>query len=217
MPTILCFGDSNTWGYDPMATARATVPQRYPAIVRWTGILATTLGPEWTIISEGQNGRTTVHDDPTVLPPRNGRDYLPACLESHQPIDVVVIMLGTNDLKSMFHLPAQDIAAGVGVLAQIVLKSTSGANGSPPQVLIVTPPPVGDLQHLPDLEIRFEQGRTRSLQFPRFYEEIANKLGVAFLNVQQQLSPSPLDGLHLTAAAHAALGTAVAAKLQTML
>jgi lysophospholipase L1-like esterase len=94
MQTILCFGDSNTWGYDPKATASAPFPIRYAPDVRWTGVLAKELGADFRVIEEGQNGRTTVHDDPIAHAPRNGRHVLPVILESHKPIDLVVMMLG---------------------------------------------------------------------------------------------------------------------------
>lgn len=217
MKTILCFGDSNTWGYDPQASANSPFPRRYPANVRWTGVLAETLGDGWTIIAEGQNGRTSVHEDQTAPASRNGKAYLPACLESHQPIDAVVIMLGTNELKTMFRLPAQDIAAGVGILTQIILKSTAGPNAEAPKVLLVCPAPVADLSHLPDLDVRFENARAKSLEFPKHYAAIAEKFGVGFLNIQSQLEPSPLDGLHLDPAAHLLLGNAVAESLRTLL
>ena len=217
MKTILCFGDSNTWGYDPQASANSPFPQRYAADVRWTGVMAQALGADWTIIAEGQNGRTAVHEDNTAPASRCGKAYLPSCLESHQPIDAVVIMLGTNELKTMFNLPAQDLAAGVGILVQIVLKSTAGPNAQAPKVLIVCPAPVADLTHLPDLQVRFEHAREKSLEFPRHYAAIAEKFGVGFLNIQDQLEPSPLDGLHLDPAAHQALGSAVTESLRRLL
>ena len=94
MKTILCFGDSNTWGFDPVGII-APHPIRHPLDVRWTGLLAKELGTDFRIIEEGQNGRTTVHEDPLNVC-RNGIEYLPACLESHKPIDIVVLMLGST-------------------------------------------------------------------------------------------------------------------------
>ena len=99
MKTILCYGDSNTYGYDPSNGFR------YPKNVRWTGVLADLLGPEFTVIEEGCNGRTTVFDDP-LEGWKNGLDYLKPCLNSHKPIDLVILMLGSNDLKDIFHASA---------------------------------------------------------------------------------------------------------------
>ena len=98
---ILCFGDSNTWGYVPLTV------DRYPESVRWTGVMAQALGAGFRIIEEGQNGRTTVWDDPLEGDNKNGLRYLPACLESHHPLDLVIIMLGTNDLKARWNLCAR--------------------------------------------------------------------------------------------------------------
>ena len=125
MQTILCFGDSNTWGYDPSTTASAGYPVRYAPDVRWTGVLARQLGSDFRVIEEGQNGRTTVHDDPTAIAPRNGRKALLTLLESHKPIDWVVLMLGSNDLKTVYHVPPGDVAAGAGLLVKMIQQSIS--------------------------------------------------------------------------------------------
>src|SRR3990172_7397939 len=119
MKAILCYGDSNTWGYDP------TTQDRFPRQVRWTGVLAQELGPEYYVIEEGLSGRTTVWDDPVEGLHKNGRTYLLPCLESHQPIDLILLMLGTNDLKMRFSVPAADIAASVGVLVDVIQNNTA--------------------------------------------------------------------------------------------
>ena len=210
MPVILCYGDSNTWGYDAAATAASAIPIRHPRHVRWTGVLAARLGAEYHIIEEGQNGRTTVHEDPIAVASRNGRTHLPVVLESHKPIDLVVLMLGTNDLKTILCAPPQDIAASVGLLAKIILASDAGLRGRAPRVLLVCPPSVGDFAELPDLAARFTGAREKSLQFPALYELVAAQLGAVFFNAQEIVEPSPLDGLHLDAASHSALGEAIA-------
>ena len=216
MPSILCFGDSNTWGYDPAATAASSFPIRYPADVRWPGQLARELGNTWRVIEEGQNGRAAVHEDRTALASRCGRDYLLPCLESHHPLEVVAIMLGTNDLKSCHHLPAQDIANGVGVLVQLILKSGAGLGTSAPKILVICPAAIGNLESLPDLAPRFDRARERSLDLPRLYAAMAELHGVEFLNAQEITQVSALDGLHFTAEDHAALAKAVAGKLRSM-
>ena len=88
---VLCYGDSNTWGRDPHGKGI-----RYPVNVRWTGLLQSKLGHDYDIIEEGLGGRTTVIDDPK-REGRNGKTYLRPCLETHSPIDVITLMLGTND------------------------------------------------------------------------------------------------------------------------
>jgi len=214
MPTLLCFGDSNTWGFHP-ASITAPHPERHAPEVRWTGVAARELGAEWRIIEEGQNGRMTVHDDPFNVA-RNARVYLPACLESHKPLDVVVLMLGTNDLKAWLNLPPSEIAAGAGVLARLVLASDSGPGHRPPRLLLVSPPAIGDLTHLPDLAARLPNGKERSRALPRHYEALSRTLGCAYLNSQEWVTPSPLDGIHLDADAHATLGRAIAAAIREL-
>lgn len=100
---ILCFGDSNTYGYSPEGTGR------YPRQERWTGILAQRLGPAYRILEEGLCGRTTVWEDP-IEGDKCGIRHLPSCIASHTPLDLVIIMLGTNDFKQRFHVTASDIA-----------------------------------------------------------------------------------------------------------
>ena len=104
---ILCFGDSNTWGYC------ADDASRFDEDVRWTGLLAKMLGDGYTVIEEGQNGRTTVWDDP-VENRLAGLTYLWPCMESHAPFDLIIIMLGTNDTKTYFSMTAQNIADAAG-------------------------------------------------------------------------------------------------------
>ncbi len=209
MKTILCFGDSNTWGWDPIASAQSAAPVRHSHAVRWTGVLRNHLGPGSHIIEEGQSGRTTVHDDP-LEGSRNGRVYLEPCLESHQPLDLVVMMLGTNDLKTRFGLPAGDVALGVEALVKVIQRSNSGPQRQPPQVLLIAPPAVGDLSHLPALSAKFSGAREKSLQLPELYRRVAQTHGCAFLDGQLYAHASALDGLHLEAAEHARLGKAVA-------
>lgn len=213
MPAILCFGDSNTWGYDPVASATSPVPMRHPRKLRWTGVMAAQLGAGCEVIAEGQNGRTTVFDEGAALVGRKGRDYLPVALDSHKPLDLVVFMLGTNDLKTIFNATPQDIAQGVSLLVKMILQSESGPQGQAPQILLVCPPAVGEMAHLPDLAARFVQGAARSREIPRLYAAVAEQWKVHFLNAQEIVTPSPLDALHLDEASHRVLGEAIAQKI----
>src|SRR6188768_466661 len=135
--TVVCYGDSNTHGADPITHGR------FPRDVRWPGVLASELGDAAAVIEEGLNGRTTLWDDP-FMDFRNGKPYLLPCLRSHQPVDVLVLMLGTNDLKTIFGRAAHEIAAGAGALVDIALTSGTGPGGGPPAVLLVAPPRLGD-------------------------------------------------------------------------
>ena len=122
MYEILCFGDSNTWGYNPATR------ERFPRDVRWTGVLQAALGKDFHVIEEGLNGRTTVWEDP-VEGDKVGKRHLAPCLESQAPLDLVVLMLGTNDTKQRYSAPPTDIARGIGVLLDIIAASTAGQQG----------------------------------------------------------------------------------------
>jgi lysophospholipase L1-like esterase len=217
MKTILCFGDSNTWGFDADSTPPGAMPARHPPQVRWPGIVAAALGSDYRVIEDAQNGRMTVHDDPLAPTCRNARRYLPTCLDSHKPIDLVVLMLGTNDLKTFLNLPPQDITNGIAILLKQIAQSEAGPAGRAPQVLLVAPPAMGDMSALPDLAARFAHARAKSLELPRFYEALAKQQGTAYLNAQLYTQPSPLDDIHLDAGSHAKLGAAVAAAVLTTL
>jgi lysophospholipase L1-like esterase len=197
---ILCFGDSNTWGYIPL------IAERYPREVRWTGVMAGQLGSGFHVIEEGQNGRTTVWDDP-IESDKNGLRYLPACLESHKPLNLVILMLGTNDLKARFSLTALDIALGVEHLVQVIMQSDCGVGGHPPAVLLAAPPPVlpqGDLAEM------FLGAQEKSVKLAERYLAVAQRCGCAFLDVGQVIAVDPADGIHYSPQAHNELGNAMA-------
>jgi lysophospholipase L1-like esterase len=212
MKTVLCFGDSNTWGYDPIASASSPFPLRHGPDVRWTGILARMLGPGWRVIEEGQNGRTTVHDDPFGVA-RNGSDYLPACLESHKPLDLVAMMLGTNDLKTAYSVSPKEICLGASMLAQTILRSDAGLSGAAPKLLLVCPPAIGQVDQLPELREKFAGADERSKRLPAHYAALAAQLRIAYLDSQAVVVPSPVDAIHLEASEHEKLGRAIAAKV----
>lgn len=207
MRTILCYGDSNTWGYNP------ATQERYAREVRWTGVLRRLLGMGYLIIEEGLNGRTTVWDDP-IEGYKNGKEYLIPCLETHKPIDLVVIMLGTNDLKMRFSAPACDIATGAGVLVDIVAKSETGPGDSAPQVLLVAPPPIGKLSEFAEM---FEGGTAKSRMLSRNFHLVAEEHGCALLDASGIIVSSDVDGIHFDLSEHRKLGEAVAAGVRQML
>ena len=132
MKTILCYGDSNTWGH------HAPLGDRFDEATRWGSRLRTILGEEYRVVEEGQRGRTTVWDDP-VENRMAGLKYLWPCLDSHAPIDLVVIMLGTNDCKPYFGLHPQNIADGAGRLVDMIQKCSFGPNDTAPKVLLISP------------------------------------------------------------------------------
>lgn len=204
---ILCFGDSNTWGYDPATS------HRFPPAVRWTGVMARELGDDYQVIEEGLNGRTTRWDDP-ISPGRNGLAYLTPCLESHHPLDMVLIMLGTNDLKQRFHLSASDIAESAGSLAGMAKHVATTAAGLPAHILLVAPPPVAMLT---DFDEMFAGAEAKSRQFSRYYRQAAGWHGVAFFDAGAVIESSPLDGIHFEADSHNTLGIALANEVRATL
>jgi lysophospholipase L1-like esterase len=207
MKTVLCYGDSNTWGYDPVSQ------DRFARDERWPGVLRQELGEEYLVIEEGQGGRTTVWDDP-IEGYKNGKEYLIPCLETHQPLDLVVIMLGTNDLKKRFSVSAFDIANSVGVLVDVVYKSAAGPNGGVAKVLVLAPPPVARLTGFAEM---FEGAEAKSRKFSEHYRRIAQEKGCELLDTAQVIVSSDLDGIHFEKSEHQKLGRAVAARVREIL
>ena len=134
--TVLCYGDSNTYGYVPETGLR------YPKDVRYPGRLQILLGDEYVVIEEGCNGRTTITDDP-IEGWKNGLDYLKPCLNSHKPVDIVVLMLGSNDLKTVFHLSPAEIAEGAGRLVDVIKSFTAEKQGFVSKIILISPPEIG--------------------------------------------------------------------------
>lgn len=178
------------------------------AHVRWPGVLRAALGDGYEVIEEGLNGRTTVWDSP-LSPHRNGSSYLTPCLLSHEPVDLVVIMLGTNDLKAIYGVGAAEIASGAGVLVDQALASLAGPGGSPPRVLLVAPAPLGPATERSQVW-GFGDAMAPSRQLATMYRIVAERKSVAYLDAGSVVQVSPLDGVHLDAAAHASLGAAMA-------
>lgn len=206
MRTVLCFGDSNTWGYVPGSDG-----ERFPREVRWPARLADALGSEWDVIAEGLNGRTATLDSP-VAEGRNGLTYLLPCLHSHAPLDLVVIYLGTNDAGDRYSLPAETIAEAVGRLVRVVRTSESGPGGAAPDVLVVCPPPFGTL----DPDGSFANAGGKSQQLGRWFAEVCGRLDCELLDLAGIAAYSDLDGIHLTAEGHAAVAAAVEERIRRL-
>jgi lysophospholipase L1-like esterase len=210
MKTILCYGDSNTWGYSPLLQGRCSRAER------WPGVLRNQLGAEYLVIEEGLGGRTTVWNDPVEGEHKNGKTYLLPCLETHQPLDLVVLLLGTNDLKARFGIDAFDIAKGAGVLVQMIQKSYTGPNGHAPQVLLLAPPPVAALAGTDFMEM-FAGAEEKSRKLGSAYRRVAAELGCAFLDAGEIIVSSPLDAIHFDPPEHDKLGRAVAQQIIKLL
>jgi len=213
MATIVCYGDSNTWGAIPMKS-RAELG-RFPLADRWPSVMNAALGGGHTVIAEGLNGRTTTHDDPADGGPvKNGLRFLPVVLESHAPIDLVIIKLGTNDLKMRFSVPACDIADGAGRLVDLVLAAKNAPAAAPSKVLLVSPAPIAGLSWLAEM---FEGGEAKSRNLGKEMKRVADDRGVAFLDAGTVIKSSPIDGIHLDRDGQRALGEAIAGKVKEIL
>ncbi len=165
------------------------------------------------MIEEGQNARTTVWDDP-VSGDKNGLRYLVPCLESHKPLDLVIILLGVNDLKQRFAVTAYDVAQSAGRLVEAVRKSDTGPAGRPPEVLLVAPPPLGKLTELAEM---FSGGTEKSRQLGARFRERAELLGCPFFDAGSVVKSSDIDGVHWAPEHHAKLAAALAAETRRLI
>jgi lysophospholipase L1-like esterase len=201
---ILCFGDSNTHGYIPGGG-------RYDEQTRWTGLLAELLGSEYRIIEEGQNGRTSSFDDP-FDPYKNASDYIIPCLETHEPLDLTVLMLGSNDMKQYLNPSVEKIADSLHHLAQTIL-TYSGA-----PVLLVSPILLGENMEQSIFSSSFSAaGVAISHQLGNALKQVADDLKIPFLDAASVATPSAADSLHLDEDGHRKLAHALAEKIKEIL
>jgi lysophospholipase L1-like esterase len=208
MRTLLLYGDSNTHG--TMPAPHLAFDGRFDRDERWAGRLARLL-PDWEVIAEGHPGRTTVHDDPIEGAHRNGLAVLPAILESHRPVDVVLLMLGTNDLKERFSVNAGDIGLALERLVRVIRASGAGPAGSAPGVLLVAPPPIIETGCLAGM---FAGGAAKSRALGAEVKAAAERSGVPFVDAGAIVTVSPIDGIHYDAEANPALAAAFAAAIR---
>lgn len=205
---VLCFGDSNTHG--TLAMTGPDDMRRLPPDQRWPGVTAAALGPGWRVIEEGHPGRTTVHDDPIEGAHKNGALALAALLETHRPIDLVVMMLGTNDLKARFAVTPEDIARSVERLLADIAASNAGPGQAAPAVLLVAPVAIAEAGWLAGM---FRGGAAKARALSAELAATAQRLGLPFVDADALATVDPVDGVHLGAEAHDAIGRAIAAKV----
>ena len=196
---ILCYGDSNTWGYKPVTG------ERYDEDERFTGVLARELGEDYRVVEEGLVGRTTVFSD-RMEPERCGIEHLLPFILSQHPLDYMVIMLGTNDTKTHFHVNAKEIGYGMEELiikAQHILR----IRGSKAKILLVAPVPI-----CPEDDPMFgPESAAKSEELGDVYRELAAAWDCLYLDAKTVTREVGGDKIHLTADAHSALGRAIAA------
>ncbi len=190
---ILCFGDSNTWGYIP-ATGK-----RYPVGVRWTSLLQEKLGIGYEIIEEGLNSRTTDIDDPKHKG-KNGFTYLRPCLETHDPIDLIILMLGTNDMKERFNREPLRIAEGIENLIKDIKEYAIEEETIELQVIIVSHPLVDET--VEGVKEKYLGAGEKSTKLGELYEQVAKKFNYKFIDISKVVSPSKKDGYHLEPESH---------------
>ena len=208
--TVLTFGDSNTHGTPPI-TVRG-IYARHDTATRWPQVMAAQTGS--TLIEEGLPGRTACAGaDPEMGAHMDGHLGLRVALESHGPIDVLTIMLGTNDCKAHFGLTAEGITAGVAGLLAIACGEAMQTRHSGFKVLLICPPPV--LEQGPIAQV-FYGGAAKSRALPPLYAALAKNWGVGFLNAGEHIEVSQQDGVHYDAATHKILGKVVAENIASL-
>jgi len=201
MKTILCYGDSNTWGFVPGSYDPQTqFMQRFTCQQRWTGLLQAQLGADFQIIEAGLNGRTTNIDYfLEIVACRNGKTFLSTCLYSHAPIDLVVLMLGVNDLKAEFKRSIADIKQGMAELIQIIQTSSYGPQMSTaPAILLLGNPQM--VKEVNDGQFKGAQAKLKLLN--QSYKQLANQYGIYFADAGESIEFSPVDGYHLDLRGH---------------
>ncbi len=207
---ILCYGDSNTWGY-----ISGSNHERYGNKERWTKILAESLGNDFEIIEEGLNSRTLTSNDTRLgKEGKNGYEYLIPCLDTHDPIDLVILMLGTNELKATYNKTAKEIG---NILEEYFIKTIlnrkSQFKNSYPKLLLVTPP-------LVDEELNYKQRGTniylgatkKSKDLNDIYKNITEKYNCYFLSNDGLITG--IDGVHLTKESHKKLADLLELKIK---
>ena len=211
MKRILCFGDSNTYGTRPNGG-------RFDGHTRWPMRLGELLGADYAVVEEGFGGRTTVFDDPVEGGYKSGADYLPPCLMSHNPLDLVIIMLGANDAKMRFNMTARTIAEGCMRLIRLTRLYGMDGQGSPPAVLLTAPPPIAEwVTDTTYAQVFGPNAAAVTRGLPAEYSRYARLMRCEFLDAGQFAACSREDAIHLTAEGHLKLAEGFRDKVKEIL
>lgn len=210
MKTVLCYGDSLTWGFDPRGGARHAFEDRWPSR------LQEKLGQTARVIAEGLNGRTTAFDDHVAGADRNGARILPTVLTTQAPVGLVVIMLGANDMKPYICGSAIGAKQGMQRLIDIIGGHDWPIPQSTPEIVLVSPPPLCATGNA-DFAAIFADGEAESRKLAGHYEKLAADTGCAFFDAGAIARTSPLDGVHLDVENTRAIGDALAPVVQRAL
>lgn len=208
MKTVMCYGDSITWGQDPVTRTRL------PFDKRWPGVLEHALSGQIRVVEEALCDRTTAWDDP-FHGGRNGLAMLGFLLESHTPVDLLIIMLGTKDLQTHYNISASTAAIGCGALVELGQKRPAGPGGNPPTCLLVAPPIFGKLGPLQQL--CFAGNEVESQKLPECIQKVAETLGCDFFDASAVVTPGETDGIHLDVVGHRGLGLALKLEVEAIL
>ncbi len=208
LKNIMCFGDSNTYGFIPGSGGA-----RYDEHSRWTKLLQKRLGDAYYVIEEGLNGRTTIFDD---LDKRfmNGSEYLEMCVATHRPLDLVILMLGTNDAKERYHAGPAEIAKGLEKLVRILRDPGIYHN----HVLVISPIHIRESIVSSEYGIAFNglEGKVKSEGLAVEYEKVAKEYHCFFLDAAAYAKADDRDAIHLDAKDHAALAEAIYHKIKVI-
>ena len=211
MPNLLCFGDSNTHGTVPMATLDDN--NRFGSDTRWPTVAAAALGDDWNLLEEGLPGRTWCFDDPLMGGHMNGEIGLKIALGTHKPLDLVVIMLGTNDVKSKFAATPEEIARQAGRALDYCLQREIQDAHRGLKPILICPPPALERGCLAE---QFTNSASKGPRLAALYAAQAKARGAAFFDAGTVIQSSSVDGVHFDAASHLALGAAIADFLRTI-
>lgn len=211
MKNILLYGDSNTWGFNPDFTCQDDL--RFVRDERWGGVLQRELGEEYFITEEGLGGRTTTLEDPAA-PGRSGLALLAPIVQSHQPLDLLVFLLGTNDMKNTYRASLADIRRGMELLLQNALNPYWWDTHKPPKMLVISPTHIHDTGVYDFIDATSAK---KSLGLLPHYQKLAEDYGCGFLDAAAVTQPSVWEGLHLDRAGHLALGKAAAEVVRTLI
>lgn len=215
MKNILCYGDSNTWGNIPGSMNKELMlASRYPRDSRWPGILQDLLGKDYNVIEAGLNGRNTAFDETRVIrPSRNGLATLPLILETHYPINLVIFMLGTNDVKKEYNASPEKISENMLNLIQTVKRSHFADDFKAPEIMLICPAPIRFIDVEPFNAFYDQESASKSKTLSEYYSRLAEDENCLYLDAAQFITVSDTDGIHFEPESHKKLAHGIFEKL----
>lgn len=208
MQTILCYGDSLTWCFDPENW------QRYEYKFRWTTILEKSLGENFRVIPEGLNGRTTCFDHP-FIPDRSGKVQFGLTLETHAPVDLVIVMLGINDMIKYLNVSAEDSAKGLFPYYRTIFESTWGPDEKASKLLIVAPPALGNIT--PFMKMWYDGKEEESKRLAHYYKILCEEFEIPFMDSNEFVKADGSDGVHMSKESNKIFGEKLAEVVKKIL